>query len=220
VVAKAPVPGIAKTRLAPAVGSDGAALLAAAALLDTVAAAGSWAHQRLLSLDGRLRDGSMAAELAQEVSSWQVVDQPAGGLDVRLAAALTSACRLWGHRPVVLIGMDTPQATPDDFERLDLLCRAAGPVGAAIGPAVDGGWWGLAVSDPALGGALVGVPMSTERTCELTVTALCSAGAAVRRGSCMRDMDTIDDLAAIAATRPQLRVAQTAGRLASAVALR
>ena len=38
VVAKAPVAGLAKTRLAPAFGADGAAELAAAALLDTLVA--------------------------------------------------------------------------------------------------------------------------------------------------------------------------------------
>ena len=45
VMAKAPVPGQAKTRLAPVFGSDGAARIAAAALLDTLDAVrvvGTW----------------------------------------------------------------------------------------------------------------------------------------------------------------------------------
>ena len=94
----------------------------------------------------------------------------------------------------------------------------AGPRGVAIGPALDGGWWGLAVSDPALGRALVGVPMSTDRTCDLTAAALRRNGAEVRQGALLRDMDTIDDAAAIAAASPGLRVAQALADLESAVA--
>jgi hypothetical protein len=220
VVAKAPVAGLAKTRLVPAVGSDGAAHLAAAALLDTLDAAATWTPRGLLALDGDLRGSAMAAAVVRATASWTVVAQPPGGLGVRLAAALASAGRVWGSGPVLLIGMDTPQATPDDLERLDRLCRTAGPRGVAIGPALDGGWWGLAVSDPALGRALVGVPMSTERTCELTVAALTTAGAEVRLGPALRDMDTIEDATAIAAAAPGLRVAQRLADFESAVAAR
>ena len=44
VVAKAPVPGLAKTRIAKTIGDDAAAHLAAAALLDTLDAAAANAH--------------------------------------------------------------------------------------------------------------------------------------------------------------------------------
>jgi glycosyltransferase A (GT-A) superfamily protein (DUF2064 family) len=221
VVAKAPVPGLAKTRLAATVGAQGAAELAAAALLDTVDTANAWApRRRLLSLHGSLSDGPMAPSIARATSAWHVAGQPEGGLGVRLAAALASAGRLWGSGPVLLIGMDTPQVTPDDLERLDRLRRRAGPTGIAIGPAEDGGWWGLAVSDPALGHALARVPMSTEKTCEFTVAALTEAGAVVRRGRLLRDMDTFEDATAIAAASPRLRTAHALGRVDATAAIR
>lgn len=222
VVAKAPVPGLAKTRIAADVGPDAAARMAAAALLDTLEAAAAWAPrgQRLLALDGRVGDGPMAAAIVRATSSWHVVGQRAGGLDVRLAGALASAGALWGTRPVLLIGMDTPQATPDDFDRLERQRRRVGPRGAALGAAEDGGWWGLAASDPALGRALVGVPMSTPQTGALTAEALSAAGAAVVQAHRLRDMDTLDDARAIAAERPELRVARELDRVVSELVAR
>jgi uncharacterized protein len=217
VIAKAPIPGLAKTRIARTVGDDGAAALAAAALLDTLESAASWSDRRLLCIDGAIEDGCLASAVADAAASWEVVGQPAGGLDVRLAAALATAGRRWGPRPVLLVGMDTPQATASDFEGLDRARRDAGVGAAAIGPADDGGWWGLAVSDPALGNALVGVEMSTSSTCAKTESALAAAGAVVRRGSRLRDMDTVDDARAIAAGYPRLRIAQTLVEIESAV---
>ncbi|MGI9163544.1 MAG: glycosyltransferase, partial [Mycobacterium sp.] len=53
VVAKAPVPGLAKTRLAAAVGDEAAADIAAAALLDTLdAVAGTPFAARVVALTG------------------------------------------------------------------------------------------------------------------------------------------------------------------------
>jgi glycosyltransferase A (GT-A) superfamily protein (DUF2064 family) len=219
VIAKAPVAGLAKTRLVPAVGAEGAAALAAAALLDTLEAAAEWADRRLLFLDGALADGLMAQSLVAAATSWTVVGQPAGGLGVRLAAAFAAAGALWGREPVLLIGMDTPQATPDDLERLDR-ARVGGSAGTAIGPALDGGWWGLALPQPSLGQVLVGVETSTDRTCDRTEAALSASGATVRRGASMRDMDTIDDARAIAETSPSLNVARALARLDTAAAAR
>ncbi|MBX9920944.1 MAG: glycosyltransferase, partial [Mycolicibacterium frederiksbergense] len=56
VVAKAPVPGLAKTRLAAAVGDMMAADIAAAALLDTLdAVAAAPVSRRVVALTGDLR---------------------------------------------------------------------------------------------------------------------------------------------------------------------
>ncbi|HEX2389374.1 MAG TPA: hypothetical protein VHI96_09685, partial [Solirubrobacterales bacterium] len=53
VIAKAPLPGFAKTRLIPDLGPDGAAAVAAASLADTLwAVAETPAYRRILVLDG------------------------------------------------------------------------------------------------------------------------------------------------------------------------
>lgn len=78
VMAKAPVPGRAKTRLAVHTGDDVAADLAAAALLDTVAAVeatpGARGH---LALAGDLADGARGAELAHAVRGWTITPSAA-----------------------------------------------------------------------------------------------------------------------------------------------
>ncbi len=57
VVAKAPVPGLAKTRLAVAVGDDAAADIAAAALLDTLdAVVDAGVQARVVALTGDLEE--------------------------------------------------------------------------------------------------------------------------------------------------------------------
>ena len=75
-MAKAPVAGRAKTRLAAHIGDDVAADLAAAALLDTVAAVeatpGARGH---LALAGDLADGARGADLADAVRGWTITPQ-------------------------------------------------------------------------------------------------------------------------------------------------
>ena len=97
--------------------------------------------------------------------------------------------------PVVQIGMDTPHVTHEHLHEVaDLLHRAA----AVLGPACDGGWWVLGLRSPGPATALTGVPMSTERTCADTEAALRGAGADVARTRELRDVDTVEDAAAVA----------------------
>jgi len=145
VIAKEPRPGQVKTRLTPPFTPQEAAALAEAALADTLdVVARTPARRRVLVLQG--------APGPWLPPGFEVVRQCPGGLDERLAAAFAHCTG-----PSLLIGMDTPQVTPEllavDFAGCD----------AYFGPAADGGFWalGLAVPDPAL---LRGVPMSTPGT--------------------------------------------------------
>ncbi|CAK7283471.1 hypothetical protein SGPA1_21446 [Streptomyces misionensis JCM 4497] len=85
------------------------------------------ASRRILVLDG-----TPGARLPP---GFEVLPQCAGGLDERPADA-------FGHcdGPALLIGMDTPQVTPDlltvDFADCDAL----------PGPAEDGGFWALGLA--------------------------------------------------------------------------
>ncbi|WP_405452048.1 DUF2064 domain-containing protein [Streptomyces erythrochromogenes] len=190
VIAKAPVPGRVKTRLTTRFTPEQAAGLARAALEDTLAAVlATPCTRRVLVLDGR-------------PGPWvppgvEVVPQCAGGLDVRLAAAFALA-----EGPALLIGMDTPQVTPDllaaglDFTGAD----------ARYGPADDGGFWalGLAAPDPAL---LLGVPMSVPHTGEVQRRRLTAAGLAVRDLPELCDVDTPADAEQVAAAAPGTRFA-------------
>lgn len=199
VIAKEPRPGRVKTRLTPPFTPREAAALAEAALADTLSAvARTPVTRRVLVLQGR--PGPWLP------SGFEVVPQCQGGLDERLAAAF-SGC----DGPALLIGMDTPQVTPDlltvDFADCD----------AYFGPAEDGGFWalGLADPDPSL---LRGVPMSTDTTGAVQRDRLVAAGLRVRDLPCLRDVDTAADAAAVSAAAPGSAFASLFTRLRTGTA--
>lgn len=199
VLAKAPVPGRSKTRLAPAYGFDGAAELAAAALADTLAAvAAAAARRRVLVLDG--------APVPSLPAGFDVVPQVAGDHAHRIAAALEIA-----EGPALLVGMDTPQVTPEL-----LTIDPDDPAGAWLGPAWDGGWWALGLRDPRRSAARVlhGVPMSTPRTGAEQRRRLLAEGLAVVDLPMLRDVDEPADAVAVAAAHPGTRFAATLAALA------
>ncbi|RDG37928.1 TIGR04282 family arsenosugar biosynthesis glycosyltransferase [Streptomyces corynorhini] len=197
VIAKEPRPGRVKTRLTPPFAPEEAAELAEAALADTLrTVAAAPASRRVLVLDG--------APGRWLPPGFDVVPQCAGGLDERLADAFAHC-----HGPALLIGMDTPQVTPElltvDFAGCD----------AYFGPARDGGFWALGLSrpDPAL---LLGVPMSTPVTGAVQRQRLAAAGLRVRDLPCLRDVDTAADAYAVAALAPHSRFAARLARCATA----
>jgi uncharacterized protein len=197
VVAKAPVVGLAKTRLAPAFGADGAAELAAAALLDTlVAVRGAEVSARIVALSGDLAEARRGGEITRMLKDFTVIPQRGDGFAERLSAAHGEAGVLTGT-PVLQIGMDTPQVSSD------LLSDAASSltddaVDAVFGPAVDGGWWALGLSDPRLASALVGVPMSHPDTGSRTLAALADRGVVAVHLVKLADVDTADDVWSVA----------------------
>lgn len=199
VLAKAPVPGQVKTRLGATVGMTAAADLAAAALLDTVAAANAavGAERCLLALEGDLRAGRRADDLAAALAGWRSYPQRGRGLGQRIAAAHADA----GPGPVVQIGMDTPQVGVAD---LDGVAARLADAPAVLAPAADGGWWALALRDPARAAAVAAVPMSTATTHDDTRRALEAAGTAVTGAPVLADVDTAEEAAAVAQAWPDL----------------
>ena len=196
IIAKQPVPGKVKTRLVPPCTYEQAATLAAAALTDTL--------HTLLLVPARRRvlvlDGQPGPWLPP---GFEIVPQQGGLLDERLAWAFAAV-----RGPALLVGMDTPQVTPDlltvDWDAAD----------AVFGPAADGGFWalGLRAPDPDL---LRGVPMSTVRTGAIQRARLVRAGLRVVNLPQLRDVDTAADALAVAHEAPQSRFAARARELAT-----
>jgi len=204
VLAKAPVPGRVKTRLAQGLGRDwqAAADLAAAALLDTVAActvAVGAARCRLV-LDGCLDEAVEAAALSKALAGWSILPQVEGGLDERIACAHEDV-----EGRVLQIGMDTPQVTP---ALLQGLLGALEHSDAVLAPAADGGWWALGFDEGSHGGLLRGVPMSTPDTGQATAAVLHGAGLRVTVGPTLVDADRVDDARSIAMEAPGTRFAR------------
>ncbi|NKQ58424.1 DUF2064 domain-containing protein [Amycolatopsis sp. K13G38] len=208
VVAKAPIPGFAKTRLCPPASPEQAAGIAAAALLDTLEAVAATPGARpVVATAGDFGAAANAAELGRALRETVVIPQRGNDFGERLANAHADAGAALPGLPVVQIGMDTPQVTPG------LLAGAAAALGtrdAALGPAEDGGWWGLGLRDPAQAKLLIGVPMSRDDTGKHTLRALTGAGLSVTNLELLSDVDTMADAE---------RVAKLAsGRFAEAVA--
>jgi rSAM/selenodomain-associated transferase 1 len=188
VLAKAPVPGRVKTRLCPPCDPEQAARLAEAALVDTLhAVAATPDTRRVLVLDG--------APGRWLPAGFEVLPQRGDGLDERLAHAFTDV-----GGGGVLIGMDTPQLTP---VHLTAALRAldAPHVDAMLGPALDGGWWGIGLRspDPAV---FLGVPMSTRETGAAQAARLRALGLRVARLPRLRDVDEFDDAVTVARAAP------------------
>ncbi|GAA0570889.1 TIGR04282 family arsenosugar biosynthesis glycosyltransferase [Actinomadura livida] len=196
VIAKEPVAGRVKTRLTPPYTPEQAAGLAEASLADTLGAvARTPAGARTLVLSGR-------------PGPWlppglRVLPQRGDGLDERLAHAFDDG---YAGRPLVLIGMDTPQAGPGLLARAGAVLRTRD---AVFGPAADGGFWllGLAHPDARL---LRGVPMSRPDTGRIQLARLRAAGLDVALLPELTDVDTAGDAAEVAGLAPH-------GRFAAAV---
>jgi rSAM/selenodomain-associated transferase 1 len=187
VIAKSPVPGRVKTRLTPPCSPAQAAELALAALRDTLAAgeAARRAGRRILVLDGEPGPWVPAG--------YEVMPQRGDGLARRLAAAFDDA-----GGPAFLVGMDTPQVTP---ELLDAGLEAVVRSDAAFGAALDGGYWGIGLRrpDPAV---FDGVPMSETSTGTVQRARLLTLGLRTVSLPPLRDVDTIEDARAVAAEAP------------------
>lgn len=134
IIAKAPIPGFAKTRLIPALGAEGAAELAERMLRHTVTNA----------LAAALGPVELCATPAPRDAAWRALelphqlvwsDQGDGDLGARMARAAARALAQ-GER-VLLIGTDCPAIGADD---LRTAARALDTHDAFMQPTVDGGY--------------------------------------------------------------------------------
>ena len=141
VIAKAPRPGLCKTRLEPQLGADGCAALQA----ELIRRAAAWAAEvgtpyvAFTPADAREEIAALAPE------GTRLIEQSGGDLGDRLAAATGFVLDEHGG-PVVLIGVDTPQITPEvGLQAIeDLRCG----VDVTFGPAADGGYYLVGLNEP------------------------------------------------------------------------
>lgn len=187
VIAKAPVAGAVKTRLSPPCSPEQAALVAQAALTDSLHAAGGVAERtgarRILLLEGDRQPWMDAA--------FDVVPQRGAGLEQRLCNGFVDL------GPGVIVGMETPHVA---FALDDALRWAQRGVDS-LGLATDGGYWmiGLCAASVARVDELFErVPMSRSHTGIAQLRRLHAHGGPVRLLPMARDLDTIEDLRAVA----------------------
>jgi uncharacterized protein len=200
IVAKAPIPGLVKTRLTPPFTAHQAAALAAATLLDTLdacrTAAVLAAAEVVVALAGDPHRALSGSAIRSALAGVRVLPQRGEGLAARLAAAHLDAAGDFGT--TLQVGMDTPQIQPLVLaQALGRLTAADGP-DASLGLAEDGGWWALGLRRSGAARCLVNVAMSTERTGADTLAALREEQRGVELLPTLRDVDTIGDVEAVA----------------------
>jgi len=193
VIAKEPVPGKVKTRLCPPCTPVQAARLAAAALADTLeAVARTPVRRRVLVFDG---DGERWCP-----DGFELIAQRGDGLAERLGRAFEDVAAA-----ALLVGMDTPQLTPQLLrDGLDVLSRPG--VDAVLGPALDGGYWSVGLRTPSAA-VFDGVPMSVAGTCAAQRARIGALGLSLHEQPRLRDVDTFADAQAVAGLAPRSRFA-------------
>jgi glycosyltransferase A (GT-A) superfamily protein (DUF2064 family) len=209
------VPGLAKTRLTPPATPRQAAAIAAASLLDTLAAVRATPRAvPVVALTGDLAQACEASEIRAALARTTVIRQRGDGFGDRLANAHADAADRCPDLPIVQIGMDTPQVTPGLLASTAALL-ADGDI--VLGPAEDGGWWALGLRDPRRAAALRDVPMSRGDTAARTLAALARRGTDAMITSTLSDVDTIDDALRVASIVPEGRFASAVNDVAAGV---
>ena len=138
VMARPPVPGECKTRLAASIGARAAAELAAAMLGDVLDAAARLpaAERVLLAAPG---GASTLAELAPP--GWRVANQRGDDLGERLENAVVDLGA--SDRRLVVLGSDSPTLP---VELLAASLERLRPGRVLLGPTEDGGYWVIGVA--------------------------------------------------------------------------
>lgn len=150
IFAKAPVAGLAKTRLTPALGASGAAALAARLLQHTVEQALALNPDHVeLCVSPTLEHPAFVKAVAVShaktpANPLKLTLQGEGDLGERMDRALTRA--LQNHTHVLLIGTDAPAL---DAPMLHAAARALQTHEAVFVPAFDGGYALVGLAQPA-----------------------------------------------------------------------
>jgi hypothetical protein len=147
VLARAPLPGRAKTRLIPALGAQGAARMHALLLRRTLAtvseAAGGSATLPVTLRVAPAVGHPLFAQLQRRYGV-QLRAQGGGDLGRRMQQALAAALR--DSEAAVLVGSDCPGLAAGDIR--SALQALQGGMDAVLGPALDGGYWLIGLRRP------------------------------------------------------------------------
>jgi rSAM/selenodomain-associated transferase 1 len=211
VMAKAPLPGFAKTRLQRELGlaDDEIARIAEAFLRDTLAACREASAAEIRVHFAPDDAAEVLRRIAPDVA---LVPQVDGDLGARMHAAIRAAFDA-GSARVVVLGTDTPHVAAATLRSaFDALERAE----CVLGPAEDGGYWSIGLRSPRLL-LFEGVEWSTPRVLQQTLQRALESGTSCIQLAPDYDVDGARDLARLARgiERGELRCDATARALAA-----
>lgn len=190
VVAKAPVAGRVKTRLVPLLGEEGAAALARAMLLDTLECC-----RREVEEVGILHARNDEREILAALTGpgAVLIHQRGSGLG---DALLTGMRRTLAERDTALLVSSDVPGLPEGSLAAALTALDDG-ADVVLGPCPDGGYWLVGMRE-ALAAPFAAIPWSTPAVLDTTLARCSAARLEVELLEPWPDVDTPDDLAALA----------------------
>jgi len=185
ILAKAPLPGLAKTRLVPVLGADGAARLQARLIARVVTTAQAAATGPVTLWVTPERPHTVFQTLAA-LPGVALAVQPEGDLGARMMAAIAAV-----GGPVLVVGTDCPGLTPEHLR--DAARALVDGVDVVIVPVDDGGYGliGMRWPEPAL---FAGMTWSTSSVMAETRRRLTRLGLSWREPVRLWDVDVPEDL--------------------------
>ena len=193
------VRGAVKTRLATALGDDGALEVYARLLRGTLAAAERVPEARLVLADAPATEDAADDPLAGRDGRWQRVPQRGDGLGERLAGVF-AASFADGAGAVIIVNSDSPALPPEYLEQA-LAELEPGGADLVLGPAADGGYYLIGAGrrtwdagGAALTELLATSPMSSPGLLGHTLRAAEAAGLRVAQIPLWVDVDEPADL--------------------------
>jgi uncharacterized protein len=199
VVAKAPLPGRAKTRLVPPLSAERAADLQRALLLDTLDCCRAEDFE-----PAALCAGEEAAALREAIGNGtRVVAQEGRGLADALRLGMRRHLR---RGPVAIVSSDIPGLPPGSLGAAFAALENGADV--VLGPARDGGYWLVAMREPH-DAPFEDIPWSTAAVYDTTCRRCAEADLTLATVESWRDVDTAVDLAALLSTAERLPAPRT-----------
>ncbi len=189
VMARAPVLGRCKTRLAATLGDEAATRLYEAMLGDSLDLFARVGATRLVIMTAPEDDGvAIMTQLAPP--GWEVVAQEGAALGERLAHAFRTLGR--EGDAVLLVDSDSPTVRPEPIA--EAVLRFHGPRRALMGPCDDGGYYLIGLTSLELG-ILDGIAWSTPQVAAQTRARCKVLGLALEELPGAFDVDRATDLA-------------------------
>jgi len=193
VLAKAPDPGAVKTRLVPALGEGGAAVLAARfarRTLDTATRAAVGPVVLVCAPD----TAHPFFEVCRRRHAVALSPQGDGDLGERMHRAFATA--LSTSAAAILVGTDTPDLHADDLA--EAACALRDGTDVVLGPAEDGGYWLIGLRNP-IAALFDAMPWSTDDVLGITRSRIAARDLRAHELSVRADIDRPEDLARLLA---------------------
>jgi len=192
VLAKAPVAGVAKTRLTPPLTPEEAAAFAAASLADMLAIGQAVPRCTTILFHPTGSGDAIRAALSERPAPFSFALSPSTRGDIDAAMAEAIACAFEGGAPqVALIGSDLPSLPPAHITAAFAALDAGADV--ALGPAADGGYYLVATRQPRPD-LFTGIAWSTPAVFAQTAARATAAGLSLATIPPWYDIDGAPDL--------------------------